>query len=134
MKYKLYDFFITWGLFMCFFIGSYVWGRIAVKPINETWGEVFVYFLIAAFYSGIALLFIGIPVSILSDKITKKLPIRPFWSFFVHTGFAFISVFLLTYGDPGGIILASLISIIGTVFWLVDELIKRKIGYYTTEN
>ncbi|SMO61179.1 hypothetical protein [Melghirimyces algeriensis] len=129
MRYKLYDFFITWGLFMCFFIGSFVWERIAVDPISETWGDVFVYCLAAAFYSGIALSLFGIPVSILSDKITKKLPIRPFWAFLIHTGLAFGGVILLTYGNHGSTMLSSLSAILGTIFWLVDELIKWKIGY-----
>lgn len=106
-----------------------MWERNVVDPISETWGDVFVYCLVAAFFSGIALSLFGIPVSVLSDKITKNLPIRPFWAFLVHSGFAFGGVLLLTYGNYGSAMMAALSAILGTIFWLVDELIKWKIGY-----
>ena len=38
------------------------------------------------FYSGAALLFAGIPVSLLSDWVSQKLPFRPLWAFIIHVG------------------------------------------------
>ncbi|WP_460416983.1 hypothetical protein [Planifilum fimeticola] len=85
------------------------------------------------FYSGAALLFAGIPVSLLSDWVSKKLPFRPLWAFIIHVGGgALVMNDLLGEGDGGGdnrlnIFAVMLGAAFAAVFWLVDEWYRRRL-------
>lgn len=125
MKGKFHAFLITWGLLLLYYGGGQIHSAIVVNPfVGETtpWGDAIGYTLVAAFYSGIVLVLFGIPVSVLSDWITKNLFVRPFWAFFVHAGFAFGLSYSLdsgrnTVGDV-------FFTLMGITFWMADEFIK----------
>lgn len=116
MKNKLFAFFITWGFFMLFYIVVMI---SAFLENNINWIDLIGIPLIAAVYSGTVLALVGIPTSLFSSWITKYLPFRPIWAFLIHSGVGYGAAFL-GFAIPGyGLIL-------GTIFWIADEYLKRK--------
>lgn len=120
---KLVAFFVTLILTMVFF---------TLLAARESLPD-FQYVPIWGFYVGPVLLFAGIPVSLLSDWVSQKLPFRPLWAFIIHVGGgALVMNALLGEGDGGGdnrlkIFAVMLGAAFAAVFWLVDEWYRRRL-------
>ncbi|MDQ0166529.1 hypothetical protein [Bacillus horti] len=102
------------------------------QPSNSFWG----WFWFIGFYSGLWILFYGIPVSIFSDRITKRFTNirRSMAALITHLFFGIIITFILylfqnttfdEYWIQWGklMFIASILS--SFVLWMIDEILRK---------
>jgi hypothetical protein len=99
-----------------------------LMTLKENYGMVETFGFILMF-SAPGILVLGVPVSLFSDHLTKKLSGRNryFRAFFIHIIFGLILGIIISFIAEGEFYLVS--SLIATsIFWLVDEALRKKIN------
>lgn len=74
------------------------------------------------------ILVIGVPVSFLSDCVTKKLDEKPRYivALLIHSIFGLIAGLVIRYlFENEGLLLVGITIIAACIFWLVDELLRK---------
>ncbi|QKG84353.1 hypothetical protein GXN76_07595 [Kroppenstedtia pulmonis] len=116
IKRKLFSAFVTW---------VYTTIILGLSSVYES--EMMFFWLTGSIISPLFILGIGVPVSLISDWITKNNPpFRPLIAFMIHTGP--ISTFIAYHTGYREIISFAAIfyTSIATVFWAADEYYRKK--------
>lgn len=104
-----------------------VWGTPFVIGSYREYGsqEMFLGYIVVSYYIVPAIFLYGIPVSLLSDWVTKGLKkMRIILAFFIHAGFGAFFPYILagelykSFAIPG--------LICAVTFWVIDEILRRR--------
>lgn len=124
MKRKFFSAFVAWG-FYAIYSGLYIvydGPYTTLTPDDLLWVWVMI-----SIVSAIVILGVGVPVSLLSDWVTRKnLPFRRIIAFMIHAGFM---IALMPYTAAGYRIVsvqAFMFLMIAIVFWAADEYYRKK--------
>ncbi|MDR6225179.1 hypothetical protein [Desmospora profundinema] len=154
MRRKLFSAFVAWGFFAIYsglymvyeilhltgffsiFSGLYTAYEILhLGPYSPTPDYLLWFWIYASIISALVILGIGMPVSLLSDWVTRNNPpYRPFIAFLIHAGFiAFMFAIMLDAGVGYAearyeikSVPAFIYLMIAIVFWMADEYYRKK--------
>ncbi|MDR6225175.1 hypothetical protein JOE21_001166 [Desmospora profundinema] len=136
IRRKLFSTFVAWGFF-AIYSGLYtVYEILHLEPYSLTPDDLLWFWIYAAIISALVILGIGIPVSLLSDWVTRNNPpFRRFIAFLIHAGFMIALMFAIMLDSGVGYteagyrmvsIQAFMYLMIAIVFWMADEYYRKR--------
>lgn len=126
IKRKLFSAFVTW-VYTTILLG--LSSVVDYLDYDNTYSitEMIFFWLYASVFTPLFILGIGVPVSLVSDWVTRNnLPFRPLIAFMIHAGP--ISAFIVYHAGYRELISITffLYTSIATVFWVADEYYRKK--------